>query len=135
MNARILENMNGAAIVPALICTWLFARYLLKEGKRREKRLFDWFHFPPGMDLVLAMVFFNTMVLGERMTKWVWRRFLGADDFRGVETFFMFLFGAGIVVALLCKIRALTKPDYGNGPWAWSAVATAVAIFIMLVSR
>jgi asparagine N-glycosylation enzyme membrane subunit Stt3 len=75
------------------------------------------------------------MVLGERSVKWIWRRFLGADDFTAIEVVFPILFAAGIVVALLCKIRALTKPDYGNGPWAWSALATLAALAAMLVFR
>ena len=133
--ALILETLNGAAIVPGVICTILFTRYMVKETHRRGLRGLDWFHLPPSMDLILAMFLFNSAVLGERVVKWIWRRFFGADDVNAGEAAGMILFGSVIIIASLCKIRALTRPDYGNGPWLVSVAATIGAIAALILTR
>jgi len=133
--AATLELLNGAAIVPAIIVTVLLTRYLVKESHRRGLHGLDWFHLPAGMNLVLAMFLFNNAVLGERIIKWAWRRFLGADDFGIAESGALIFCGALIVIGSLCKVRALTHPDFGNGPWLMATAISAAAVVALLVFR
>lgn len=140
----VLEVMNGSAIVPGLICIGLLVRYLINDIRRRrladrEQRRVQGvtlLHLPPGMDLVLAFAFLAFAVWGEKVLKWVWRRFLGGDDIGAItETTAMVIFGGMVSLALLCVIRALTRPDHGNGPWFLSAVLTVLGFVILLATR
>lgn len=133
-DADLLELLNGAAIVPGFIVIGLLFRYLVKEAQRRGLHGLDWRHFPPSMNLVLAMFIFVVAVWGEKVFKWGWR-FFGAKDFGAGLTVFLIFFGSFVVIGSLCKIRALTRPDFGDGPWLISASLSAVAIVALVVFR
>ncbi len=126
-DANLLELLNGAAVVPGLIVIALLTRYIVKEAKRRGLHPLNWGRFPPGMNLVLAMFLFVIGVWGEKVSKWAWRAF-GAGPFGISLTASLIFFGFLIIIGLLCKIRALTRPDFGNWPWLASAAVTALVI-------
>lgn len=135
-SALFLEILNGGAMTPELVCLVLLAIYLSKEAKRRGLHRLDWFKLPPSMNLILAMFVYDTGVFLRSITVWAWRRFSGGvGNFDGVEGLALVLGGALIVIGSLCKIRALTKPDHGDGPWLAASAATAFAIGVLLLFR
>jgi hypothetical protein len=130
-----LEILNGGAITPELLWMLLLARYLTAESRRRGLYGFDWFSLPPSMNLVVAIFVCDAGVWIRSTTIWVWRRFDAAGDFNAVQFGLLILGGALIVVGYLCKIRAITYPDYGNKPWLIAGTLSAVAIVTQLLLR
>lgn len=137
MNSSLfLEILSGGAITPELVCLVLLTIYLSKEAKRRGLRRRDWFKLPPSMNLILAMFVYDVGVFLRSGTIWAWRRFAGgAGDFNSIEGLLLVLGGALIVLGSLCKIRALTKPDHGDGPWLAASAASAFMIGLLLLFR
>ncbi len=127
---KLLQALNGAAVVPAAICMVLLSLYLCRESRRRGLRAMDWFHLPPSMNLVLAMFLFDVGVIFRLGATWAWYFF--GEDMVAVESAFAIAIAA-ITVGVLCKIRALTEPDYGRAPWVASCAATAAAVFLLLL--
>lgn len=130
-----LEILNGGAIAPELICLVLLGLYLAKEYRRRGGRSVNWFRLPPGMALVVAMFIFDFGVCVRSVTIWAWRRFFDAGDFGAMQTALLVAGGALIVVGSLCKIRALTAPDRGNGPWLVASAVSLAAIGLLIALR
>lgn len=130
-----LEILNGGAITPELIWMVLLARYLMTEAQRRGLNGFDWLHLPPSMNLILAVFICDAGVWLRSVTIWVWRRFLGSGDLSALQLGLLGLGGALIVVGYLCKIRAVTRPDKGNGPWLRAGALSGAAIIAMLLFR
>lgn len=127
--ARLLQALNGAAILPALGCLVLLSIYLCREARRRGLRSMDWFRLPPSMSLVLAMFVFDVGVCLRVAAAWIY--FLTGQRLKPLEHLFsvaIFL----IIVGLLYKIRALTEPDYGKAPWVAVSLLTALAILLFL---
>lgn len=120
----LLELLNGSAFTPELLCLAVLANYLAREARDRGLRWYDWGHLPLNMDLILA-VFICDFGLFVRTAITVAWRFFGMGDFNAAQV--AGLVGGGIFITLgfLCKIRALTRPDYGNRPWIISAILSA----------
>ena len=130
-----LEILNGGAVTPEVVCLVLLSIYLSKESRRRGLRWFNWFNLPPSMNLVLAMFIFDVGVLIRSEIIWYWRRFSGSANFTVAEIACLIFGGALVVIGSLCKIRALTRPDHGDGPWLAASAASVVMIGVLLLFR
>lgn len=122
----LLELLNGAAFTPELLCLAILANYLAREARDRGLRWFDWFHLPANMDLVLAVLICDFGLFARTTITWAWR-FFGMGDFNAAQVAGLVGGGVFITLGFLCKIRALTRPDYGNGPWIVSSILCAVS--------
>lgn len=132
MSHDLFEMLNGSSVTPILLLQIWLIRYLAIESRKRGLRWWNWFHLPAHMDLVLAMFVFDTGVLARSFFSWAWR-FFGAGDVNAAEMAGLIAGGFLIVLGALCKIRALTRPEGGNGPWLASAAATALAVAVLLL--
>lgn len=131
--APFLELLNGGAITPEIICLVLLGRYLVNESKRRGLRAFDWLKLPPSMNLILAVFISDLGVFLRSATVWHWRHFTRAPDFTGPETFIMMIGAVLVVLGPLCKVRALTEPDFGRRPWVTSALLSFLFFLALIV--
>lgn len=132
-----LELLNGAGMVVEFCFIAYMVRYLRKEAIRRDLKLIDWINFrlPPSMNFAISVVVFDAGVWLRSLTIWSWRRFERAGQFNRLELTALSIGAAMIVLGALCKVRAITKPDYGNEPWILTAVATALFVCLTLLSR
>lgn len=131
-----LELLNGAGVVLELCFLSWMAVYLWRETRRRHLGPRNWFFgLPPSMHLAVAIFVFDSGVWLRSSVIWAWRRFFGAGDFNATQLGILGFGGAVIVVGSLCKIRAITKPDYGDGPWLASAGAVALFLGASLIFR
>jgi hypothetical protein len=125
-----LELLNGAGMVLEGVFLTLMLIYLWRETHRRGLTWRAWFGgLPPSMHFAVAVIVFDGGVLVRTAAVWVWRRFYGAGDF---GAWFLAAIGLAtllIVVGSLCKIRAISRPDYGDGPWLL-AVAAVMAFLL-----
>lgn len=131
-SAFFLEVLNGSAVVPEWIWLAILGNYLSMESKRRGLRFFDWLHLPPSMNLILAVFLFDAAIVTRSVVIWGWRRFDHAGDFGAVQTAALIISGIFIMLGILCKIRALTHPDYGNGPWLAASAVTVVGVAALI---
>ena len=128
--ARLLEILNGVALIPATILLLLMVRYLIAESVRRGLHSFSWFHLPPSMNLVLAMFFFDLAIMLRLIATFLWY-LIGQRLFPIQMLFFVAIIG--LIIGLLCKIRAITEPEYGRLPWfATMMVTIAVAATLLI---
>lgn len=127
-----LEMLNGGAITPELLWLILCGRYLSKEATRRELDAWDWFSLPPSMNLILAVFISDAGVWLRSTIIWHWR-WLGGGAFNEFQIGGLIVGGALIVLGFLCKIRAMTAPDQGDGPWLAAAALTIVVLAALLV--
>ena len=135
-SALFLEILNGGAITPELVCLVLLTIYLSKEAKRRGLRRLDWFKLPPSMNLILAMFVYDAGVFVRSVAVWGWRRFSGGTgNFTGPEGLALIIGGALIVIGSLCKVRALTRPDHGDGRWLVASASSAIVIVALILLR
>lgn len=119
-----LELLNGAGVVLEFCFLSWMALYLWRESRRRNLKARDWlFRLPPSMHLAVAIFVFDSGVWLRSAVIWMWRRFFHAADFSALQLGLLGVGGFVLVVGSLCKIRAITKPDFGNGPWLMSAGA------------
>lgn len=128
MTAFFLEILNGGAVTPEFLWLVLLTTYLSRESRRRGLRFYDWFRLPPSMNLILAVFIFDFAILARSWVIWAWRRFDGADEFGASQTAAMVISGALIVFGSLCKIRAMTYPEYGNWPWLAATFLTIISV-------
>jgi hypothetical protein len=128
-----LEILNGGAVTPELIWLGILSVYLSRESRRRGLRWFDWFHLPPSMNLMLAIFIFDSAIVGRSWVVWAWRRFDGGGDFAAWHVTALIITGFFILAGTLCKIRAMTYPDLGNGPWLAATTVTVVSIVGLVV--
>jgi hypothetical protein len=131
--AFFLEILNGGAVTPELIWLAMLTIYLAKESRRRGLRWFQWFHLPPSMNLILAIFVFDAAIVSRSWVIWAWRRFDEAGEFGPMQTAALTVSGFFILAGTLCKIRAWTHPDYGNGPWLLSCAVTVLAIVVLVI--
>src|SRR5271165_6552563 len=129
MNLPLEILDGGGAILGFFYLVWA-ANYLRRETSRRHLGFSDWFNglLPPSMHLVVAIFVFDLGVFIRTTVMWVWRM-RGAKDFGPIEIGLLGFGGAVVIAGALCKIRAITKPDFGDGPWL--AAAGAVALFVI----
>lgn len=127
----LLELMNGGAITPEFLWLVLLGIYLCREASRRGLHALDWFKLPPSMNLILAVFICDVGVHVRSAIVWWWRvRTGGTGDFTPFESGVLIFGAVLLVVGFLCKIRAMTKPDHGNGPWLVAGAASVVALLI-----
>jgi hypothetical protein len=121
---KILEALNAAALVPAIICLVLLVRYIRAAAIARGLRPYGWIHLPPSMNLALAMLIFDVAVIMRLLVTVAWY----AIGLQIIPVQAMFLIAIILIIfGLLCKIRALTQPDYGRISWVLSMIGTIVA--------
>lgn len=128
-----LELLNGSAVTPELLWLVMIGLYLSKEARRRGLHALDWFNLPPSMNFMLAIFISDLGIWLKTFTVWLWRR-SGAGPFNELEITLLAVSGVLILLGPLCKIRALTAPDHGRGPWlvalGWTiAIAAAMLVF------
>lgn len=128
-----LEILNGGVVTPELIWLCLLTVYLCKESKRRELHALDWFHLPPSMNLMVAIWVFDAASVLRASVVWAWRRFDGGGEFAVWQMGALMVCGAFTLIGSLCKIRAWTYPDHGNGPWLVSLFLTCTGIIWLII--
>lgn len=127
---RILEILNGAALMPVTICLVLLTTYLCREAVRRGLHALDWWHLPPSMSLALAMFVFVAFV-GLRYLATVIFYSIG-QQVQPLAILFVFSI-IGMIIGLLCTIKAITEPEYGKMPWMVSVGATICIVAVMIL--
>lgn len=132
----LLELLNGCgAVLDAIFIYWL-VRYLIRETRRREIPLRDWIsRIPPSMHFATAIVIHDIGVFIRAATLWSWRRFHGAGN---IDLPILVLLAIGaifIAVGAICKIRAVSHPDYGDSPWLFAIAAAAIFLTLSVVFR
>lgn len=131
----LLEILNGGAVTPSLIWLCLLTVYLMKEAKRRDLHgIGAWLHLPPSMNLILAIYVCDAGVTLRSMLMWWWRH-SGAGELGAVKSWLMVGAVSLIVVGFLCKIRALTSPDYGDWPWLLSWATTLLTVGVVIFAK
>lgn len=132
-----LELLNGGGMVVEFFFLGWMIRYLWNETTRRKLTWRTWLagHLPPSMNFAVSVIVFDIGVWIRSVDIWVWRRFFGAADFN--QPMILILAGGAVAILLgsLCKVRAITKPDFGNVPWLVSAGATAVFVAASVIFR
>ena len=66
---------------------------------------------------------------------WIWRRFYDSGPYTLWQMELLLLCGVIGIIGGLCKIRAVTKPDYGDEPWLICFGLVMVFIAASLISR
>lgn len=130
MTARLLESLNGAAIFTGLIVLIWLGRYFRKEAIRRGLRPYDWLKLPPSMNLALAMFIFDAAISFRLATTVIW--YAIGEKLIPIQTLFIVAI-LGIIVGWLCKIKALTEPEYGKLPWILSMILTAALVVFLFM--
>ena len=126
---RVLEILNGAALLPVMICLVLLGRYISLEAVRRGLHALDWWHLPPSMSFALAIFIFMAFV-GMRYLATVIFYSIG-QNVAPLAVLFGFAM-VGMIIGLLCTIKAITEPEYGKLPWLASTAATLCFMTVLL---
>lgn len=130
----LLELFNGGSVLlEGLFLIWAI-RYLWLETRRRRLGFRDWLNLPPSMALVVAVIVFDFSSWLRSLVVWSWRRFYDAGAFVDWHTNTLLLAGAIGVVGALCKIRAVTQPDYGSAPWLFCTGLIVIYVVISLLT-
>lgn len=126
---QVLRVLNGAAVVPAFILLGVLILYLCRESVRRGLNPLGWFHLPPSMNLALAVFVLVAFLALRVATTWSWY-LIGGKILTLQMTFAVAI--VGIIVGLLCIIKAITAPDYGRWPWLATMMATIVLALVLI---
>lgn len=132
----LLELTNGAWSVLGAFLLFALIRYLLIEHKTRHLSQRDWLAGLPismqlavGILVVIAGLTLNSFVLS------IWRATTGGGPLQ-VPYATMVGIGRGVVcLGMLCLIRVITRPHYGNRIWMASTAAVFIYITAMLTYR
>ena len=119
---KILQVLNDVALLPSIVCLFLFGTYFSRESRRRGLRALDWLHLPPSMNLGLAMFIFDIGICLRISAAWLW---FFAGGIIPVQLLYI-LANISILIGFFCKIRALTEPDYGPRPWLVVMILTSL---------
>jgi hypothetical protein len=133
----LLELFNGSdAILRSIFMLWAL-RYLWVETRRRSLGFADWvfFKLPPSMGFIIAVIVSDVSVWLRDITIWAWRRFYYANAFDSWQLGSLLIAGTIGVVGGLCKIRSVTRPDYGDGPWLSCLALVLAFIVASLISK
>ncbi len=131
-----LELLNGAGAIVEIFFIVFLVHYIWREMRRRELGLSAIpFGFPPSMNLAIAVLAFDCGVFIRTVVIWSWRRFFDAGDFGLIQITLLGIGSLIILIGGLCKIRAVSLPDRGHGPWLTAAAAIAVFVFVTIISR
>lgn len=131
-----LEIINGNGMLLDGFFLALIGMYLAEETRRRKLRARDWlFRLPVSMHFAVAVAVFDVHVFGKDLLVWQWRRYGHAGAFSHVQIVALVLLGLLGVVGALCKIRAISRPDYGDGPWLLALLVAAAFTAASLLIR
>lgn len=131
----LLELFNGGFVLLEGVFLLWAVRYLWIEGRRRDLRFIDYFgRLPPSMGLVVAVIVFDFSSWLRSLVIWNWRRFYAAGTPALWHQHALIVAGAIGIIGALCKIRAVTKPDYGNEPWLFCLGLIAVYVVVSLMT-
>lgn len=131
-----LEIINGAAHIAGLFFLWHLGLYLYRETRRRHLSAKDWFFgLPVSMHLAVAILVCDIGVWLKAVVVWIWRAYYGAGQFSATMLAALWVGSLIIVVGSLCKIRAITRPDHGDGPWLIAAGAVAIFVMATIIHR
>lgn len=132
-----LELLNGAGMVVEFFFIGWMARYLWNETTRRKLTWRTWIagHLPPSMNFAVSVIVFDIGVWVRSVDIWVWRRFYEATAFNGPMILILGVGAVAIILGSLCKVRSITKPDFGNMPWMVAATATALFVASAVIFR
>lgn len=130
-----LELLNGCGMVVEVIFLVWMAKYILVEARFRHLTWRHWVSgdLPYSVNFVVAVFFFDAGVCLRSIAIWVWRRFFDAGDFGVGQIAMLALGGVLIVFGGLCKLRAVTNPDF-SGTWPyrpWIRAAFVVVLFAL----
>jgi len=132
----VLELLNGASAILDFIFLALLGLYLIKETRRRGIPLRGWiFNLPPSMHFAVAVSICDAGILVRTTTIWLWRAIEGANEFSIPMLGSLTIGGFLIVLGSLCKIRSITRPDYGDAPWLIALYAVIIFVLISLILR
>lgn len=132
-----LEIISGAGALLEFLFLLGLVQYLRKECIRRALTKTDMMllRFPPSMNLAVALLTFDTGVTIQRGIIWAWRAFYDGGDLSRLQIAGIAFGGLLIVVGGLCKIRSVTQPDLGAGPWIVSMILVVLFVVLSLVFR
>jgi hypothetical protein len=126
-----LEILNGVGVILAGCFLVFLTVYLAREHKARNLRLRDWFfRLPPSMHLVVAIYVFDLGVVVRAGVIWIWRRFFEGGSMSLMQLMLLLVGAVIIAIGSLCKIRAVSKPSFGNWPWL-ASLALVVAYLVV----
>lgn len=131
------ELTNGAdAILKGIFILWAL-RYLWVETRRRKLTFWHWLNFslPPSMGFIIAVIISDFASWIRAVVIWIWRRFYSSGDYPLWQTEFLVLAGIIGVVGGLCKVRSVTKPDYGDKLWLLCLAFVIIFIGASLIGR
>ena len=131
----LLELFNGGSVLLEGVFLLWALRYLWLEKRRRNLRLLDWARFPPSMGFIVAVMTFDFASWLRSLVIWSWRRFYHSGEFMQWHLILLVLAGGIGIVGALCKIRAVTKPDYGDEPWLICLALTLVFVAASVAAR
>ncbi len=69
------------------------------------------------MSFIVAVIVFDFSSWLRSLVVWTWRRFYHSGAFAEWHLWLLLVAGVIGLVGALCKIRAVTRPDYGDEPW------------------
>lgn len=132
-----LEIISGAGALLEFLFLLGLVQYLRKECIRRKLTKTDMLllRFPPSMNLAVALVTFDTGVTIQRAIIWAWRALYDAGELSRLQLAGIAFGGLLIVIGGLCKIRSVTQPDLGAGPWVVSMILVVLFVVLSLVIR
>lgn len=133
----LLELFNGISVILEGIFLLWGARYLYLEMNRRELRVRDWFLFrlPPSMNFIIAVLVFDIASWLRSLVVWSWRRLYNSGDFTRWHLILLLVAAVIGFVGALCKIRAVTRPDQGDGPWLLCLAISLVFVLGSVAAR
>lgn len=137
MNATVdpslmLELLNGGSMLLSVFFLVFLGVYLVREARSRKLTVGDWMlgRLPPSVNLAVAIFVFDFGTLIRANVIWVWRRFYDAADFGPVQVASLIIGAAFMTFGALCKIRAVTRLNYGD--WPWLAAGVAALLFLLM---
>jgi hypothetical protein len=132
-----LELLNGNTMLLDGGFLLLIGVYLARETIRRSLRVSDWLmlRLPVSMHFAVAVAVHDCHTFGKSALIWHWRRFGHAAPFEAWQVSALAALGVLGLVGGLCKIRAISKPDYGDGPWLAAVGIAAAFTLVSLIWR
>lgn len=132
----LLELFNGGSVLlEGLFLLWAL-RYLWLEARRRNLMLIArWRNLPPSMSFIVAVIVFDFSSWLRSVVVWTWRRFYDSGPFQDWHLYMLLVAGMIGTIGALCKIRAVTKPDYGSEPWLICLALVLVFVVVSIAAR
>lgn len=112
------QHLNGVSVaICGVFMVWAIV-FLWRETRRRKLTPIDLvIRMPPPMCFTFAVLVFDSGVWLRAMVIWVWRRFYDSGPFGPYQLAGLTAGAFLIAVGGLMKVRAVTKPDWGDLPW------------------